>query len=137
MILLDTNVLSELMKPVPDLLVERWFLLNEEDCCLASVVIGELAFGIGKLDDGARKSNLQSQLFEWRIRFVNRSHPFDVAAAMIYGEVQANARKAGRSMSVPDAQIAAIARDKNFSLATRNAKDFSTTGLDLINPWLP
>ncbi len=135
MILLDTNVLSELMKAEPDASVERWFLLNEEKCCLPSIAIGELAFGVAKLESGARKSKLQNQLSEWRIRFANRIHVYDVTAALVYGDILARARRDGHPMSVPDAQIAAIAATQSSMLATRNTKDFETTDLSLINPW--
>lgn len=135
MILIDTNVLSELMKAESDASVERWFLLNEEECCLSSIAIGVLAFGVAKLESGARKSKLQSQLSEWRIRFANRIHVYDVTAALVYGDILAKARRDGHPMSVPDAQIAAIAATQSSMLATRNTKDFETTGLFLINPW--
>jgi predicted nucleic acid-binding protein len=136
-ILLDTNVISELLKATPDPAVERWFLLHEDDCCIASVAIAELAYGIAKLEDGARKARFQSQLAEWRIRFASRTFAFDVMAALAYGDIQAEARRVGRPMSVPDAQMAAIAKDQGFSLATRNTRDFATSGVPLLNPWMP
>lgn len=136
MILLDTNVISELMKSTPEHAVERWFLMHEEETCLASVSIGELAYGIDKLDGGVRKTKFQNQLSEWRIRYVNRTFVFDVMAAMTYGDLLASARRRGRTMSVPDAQLAAIAKDQGCEIATRNTKDFTTTGLNLIDPWL-
>jgi toxin FitB len=135
-ILLDTNVLSELMKGEPHASVERWFLLHEEECWLSSIALGELAFGVAKLEPGTRKAKLQSQVSEWRIRFADRIHIYDVHVALAYGEILAKARREGRPMSVPDAQIAAIAHNQACMLATRNTKDFETTGLPLINPWL-
>lgn len=135
MILLDTNVMSELMKAAPDPAVERWFLLNEDQCHLASIAIGELAYGIAKLDAGARKAKFRDQLVEWRIRFAGRAFAFDMAAAIAYGDILAESRAAGRTMSIPDAQIASVAREQECALATRNVKDFVTTGLPLINPW--
>ncbi len=137
MILLDTNVISELLKATPDPAVERWFLLHEDDCCITSVAIAELAYGIAKLEDGGRKARFQSQLAEWRIRFASRTFTFDVMAALAYGDIQAEARKAGHPMSVPDAQIAAIAKDQGCLLATRNARDFKTSGVPILNPWTP
>jgi toxin FitB len=134
-ILLDTNVLSELMRAEPNVRVERWFLMHEDECCLASIAIGELAFGISKLESGTRKAKLQGQLSEWRIRFAERIHVFDVTAALAYGDILAKARRAGRPMSVPDGQIAAIAQDQSCQLATRNTRDFEITGLQLLNPW--
>jgi toxin FitB len=111
-------------------------LLLEEDSCLSSIAIGELAFGIAKLDAGARKSSLQAQLAEWRVRFAERTFVYDAAAAMSHGDVLATARREGRPMSMPDAQVAAIAKNESLGLATRNTKDFEITGLHLINPWL-
>jgi toxin FitB len=134
-ILLDTNVLSELMKALPEAAVERWFLMNEEESHIPSIAIGELAFGVAKLEASLRKSKLEAQISEWRIRFAERTYAYDVQAALAYGEILANARSAGRPMSVPDAQIAAIAKEHSCTLATRNTKDFEATGLTLVNPW--
>ena len=135
MILLDTNVISELMKSTPDGQVEHWFLLNEDLCHISAVSIGELAYGIAKLDDGKRKAMLGEQLTEWRLRYGDRTDMFDSGTALLYGDMLAAARRAGKPMSLPDAQIAAIARHQGYSLATRNIRDFETTGLDLIDPW--
>jgi predicted nucleic acid-binding protein len=135
-ILLDTNVLSELMRVQSNATVERWFLMHEEECCLSSIAIGELAYGIAKLEIGIRRSKLESQLSEWRIRFAERIHVFDVSDALAYGDILAKARRKGRPMSLPDAQIAAIAVEHSCVLATRNTKDFETTGLQVVNPWL-
>jgi toxin FitB len=127
-ILLDTNVISELMRAEPNPAVERWFLMNEEICRICTIAIGEIAFGIAKLEVG--------QLAEWRVRFAQRTLSFDITAALIYGDILANARTFGRPMSLPDAQIAAIAGASDFELCTRNTSDFSTTNIRLINPWV-
>lgn len=135
MILLDTNVMSELMKATPHPAVERWFLFTADECALASIAIGELAYGVAKLEEGVRKARLASQVAEWRFHFASRSHAFTMTTALIYGEILGQARRAGRPMSVPDAQIAAIATEQGCALATRNIQDFSTARLTLINPW--
>jgi predicted nucleic acid-binding protein len=135
-ILLDTNVISELMRSEPNVAVERWFLLNEEVCRISTITIGEIAFGIAKLEVGEKKSKLLSQLTEWRVRFAQRTLSFETTAALLYGDLLANARSLGRPMSLPDAQIAAIARASEHDLCTRNTSDFSTTQINLINPWL-
>jgi predicted nucleic acid-binding protein len=124
------------MKPLPDTKVEHWFLMHEEDCALSSTALAELAFGIAKLEVGIRQSKLQAQLAEWRVRFALRTFVFDVSAALTYGNVSGTARKEGHPMSVPDAQIASIAIEQSCQLATRNTKDFKTTGLQIINPWV-
>ena len=135
MILLDTNVISELMRETCDARVAQWFSLNEGDAALPAIAIAELAFGIAKLPEGARRNALASKLGEWRMRFADRSPGFTANTAMLYGEVMANARRSGHNMAVPDAQIAAIAMEQGCPLATRNGKDFATTSLTLINPW--
>lgn len=135
MILLDTNVMSELMKPAPDRAVEHWFLLHEEECALASIAIGELAYGVAKLDEGSRKARLAAQITDWRIHFASRSHAFTMTTGLVYGDIMARTRRNGRPMSVPDAQIAAIAAEQGYALATRNIADFTTTDLKLIDPW--
>jgi toxin FitB len=134
-ILLDTNVVSELMQPKPASQVAHWYLMHEEEIGLTSVILGELAYGVAKLPEGRRRSRLEAQLAEWRIRFSDRIHGFGVVAAMIYGDIQAAAHKAGKAMSVPDAQIAAIALEKDAVLATRDIADFVGRGVALINPW--
>lgn len=91
MILLDIIVLSELIKALPEAAVERWFLMHEEESHLPSSVIGELAFGVAKLEAGLRKSKFEAQISEWRIRFAERTYAYDVPAALAYGELLANA----------------------------------------------
>jgi toxin FitB len=134
-ILLDTNVISELMRETCDTGVKHWFSQNEGDAALPAIAIAELAFGIAKLPEGARRNAFNRQLAEWRLRFAERSPGFTANTAMIYGEIMANARRNGHNMAVPDAQIAAIAMEQDCALATRNGKDFATTSVMLINPW--
>lgn len=109
--------------------------MSDADCCLSSIALGEISFGIAKLPEGARKSRYWVQLAEWRVQFADRIYPFTAETALIYGEVLAKARRAGRPMSVPDGQIAAIALEWDCALATRNISDFETAGISLINPW--
>ena len=135
MILLDTNVISELMRENIDSGVARWFTVNDGQAALPAIAIAELAFGIAKLPEGARRSAFTRQLAEWRLRFADRSPSFTANTAMFYGEVMANARRSGHSMAVPDAQIAAIALEHDCPLATRYGRDFATTSVVLINPW--
>jgi predicted nucleic acid-binding protein len=134
-IFLDTNVISELMRPEPDGRVASWFIMNEDDTALATVAIGELAYGVAKLPEGRRRSRLESQLAEWRGRFTDRTYVFGVTAAMIYGDIQGAAFRSGKGMSSPDAQIAAIALEHGATLATRDTEDFAGRGVELVNPW--
>lgn len=135
MILLDTNVVSELMKDMPDPAVDVWFAENEQDTAIPAPVIGEIAFGIAKLPAGAKKTALESRLSEWRVRYSDRSVPLTASTAMLYGAVMAEALSAKHNMAVVDGQIAAMAIEQDAVLATRNVKDFKTTSARLINPW--
>lgn len=135
MILLDTNVVSELMKSPADPKVDHWFLRNEDQTALPSVALGELSYGIARLPSGSRRRGLEAQLVEWRLRYADRTLPFGASAALRYGPMLAAIVAGGRSMSLPDAQIAAIALDQGATLATRNVKDFVGCGVELVNPW--
>ena len=135
MIVLDTNVVSELMNVDGDARVTAWYLSCFTVTRLPATVLAELAFGVAKLPEGARKRGLAHTLSLWRDRFVDRTLSFGPATAVIYGDVLADARRAGRPMSFADAQISATAREHGAMLATRNGKDFSTTELRLIDPW--
>lgn len=135
MILLDTNVLSELVKPRPDLRVVSWVRHSALALAVPSVAIAEMAFGIEKLAEGRRREALLAALRRLVTEFADRLYDFNVKAAWAYGRILADARRAGQPMSVPDAAIASIAQANGCALATRNTKDFATTGLELINPW--
>jgi hypothetical protein len=135
LILLDTNVVSELMKESADPAVELWYLMNEEATILPSIALAELSYGIARLTDGARRRGLQARLTEWRVRYAGRTLAFGPPAAMRYGPMLAAVVAAGRTMSLPDAQIAAMALDEGAAVATRNIKDFEPAGVKLINPW--
>ena len=135
MILLDTNVVSELIRVAPDPIVERWYVEHADECWLSAISIAESAYGIAKLDVGGRRRRLEAQLTDWRMAYATKMHSFTANTAMLYGEIMANARRGGHNMAVPDAQIAAIALEHDCALATRNGRDFATTSVALINPW--
>lgn len=135
MILLDTNVVSELMKDAPDATVEHWYLLNEEETALPAIALAELAYGVARLSDGARRRSLAARLAEWRLRYAGRMIAFGPTAAMRYGPLLAAVVASGRAMSLPDAQIAAIAVEESAVVATRNVRDFEPAGIPLVNPW--
>ena len=135
MILLDTNVLSELTKPAPHENVVDWLRQTEPALAIPTFAIAEMAYGIEKLAEGRRRERLRMALERLAERFGDRLLSFDLRAAWAYGDILATARKAGRPMSVPDAVMAAIAKTHDCALATRNIKDFQTTGVELINPW--
>jgi toxin FitB len=136
MILLDTNVISEAMKPAPERAVRDWLdAQTAETLFLSSVTIAELSFGIAALPKGRRKDNLTAALAGLLALFATRILPFDTAAAQRYGELAAKARIAGRGFPTPDGYIAAIAATQGFIVATRDASAFAAAGLKVINPW--
>jgi predicted nucleic acid-binding protein len=135
LILLDTNVLSELMKPRPDPGVVTWTRHSAAALAIPTIAVAEMAFGIEKLAEGQRREDLLAGLRGLVTEFAERLFDFNVKAAWAYGRILATARRAGRPMSVPDAAIAAIAAANDCALATRNVGDFATAGLQIVNPW--
>ena len=135
MILLDTNVLSELARPQPEPKVVDWLEANEPTLAVPSIALAELRYGIERLPKGRRQSSLVEFWTELRRRFAGRVYAFDERAAEVYGEIAAAAERLGRPLSVPDGQIAAIARTNRMRIATRDEDDFRATGVPLINPW--
>jgi predicted nucleic acid-binding protein len=135
LIFLDTNVVSETFKKEPNEAVIAWLIRFDAELALSSVVIGEIAYGIGKLRDAELAPRLERLLEDWRTRFAGRIHGFDETAALAYGAIMGDAKLRGQPMSLPDGMIAAIAKTRGASLATRNGPDFRNCGLTLINPW--
>jgi toxin FitB len=136
MIVLDTNVISEAMKPEPDTAVRDWLDGQAaETLYLSSVTIAELLYGIGALADGRRKQKLAMTLDGLLGLFEGRILPFDTDAARHYAGLAVSARNAGKGFPTPDGYIAAIAASRGFAVATRDASAFSAAGLPVINPW--
>ncbi|AHF87367.1 type II toxin-antitoxin system VapC family toxin [Rhizobium sp. 25PS6] len=136
MIIVDTNVVSEAMKPAPDEAVKFW--LDEqaaETLFLSSVTIAELMFGIGALPAGKRKERLSDALDGLMELFESRILAFDITAARRYADFAVKARAAGRGFPTPDGYIAAIAASKGFAVATRDTSAFDAAGVEVINPW--
>jgi toxin FitB len=136
MILLDTNVVSEAMKPEPNPLVRQW--LDEqaaETLYISSVTIAELMFGIGTLPRGKRKDKLTTALNDVLDLFADRTLPFDNNAARRYADLAVKARIAGKGFPTPDGYIAAIAASHDFAVASRDASAFAAAGLTVIDPW--
>jgi predicted nucleic acid-binding protein len=136
MILLDTNVILEAMKPAPDDAVRAW--LDEqvaETLYLSSVTIAELLFGIGALPAGRRKDRLTEALDGVMELFADRVLPFDIAAARHYADLAVKARAAGKGFPTPDGYIAAIAASRGFAVATRDTSAFDAAGVAVIIPW--
>ena len=136
MIVLDTNVISEAMKPEPHPAVQSW--LNEqgaETLYLTSVTLAELLFGIGALAAGKRKDTLTQTLEGLMGIFRERVLPFDVDAAKRYAELAVMARGAGRGFPTPDGYIAAIAVSRGFIVASRDTAPYEAASVKVIDPW--
>lgn len=136
MIVLDTNVVSEAMKPDPDPAMRDW--LDEqvaETLYISSVTVAELLFGIGALPDGRRKQKLAVTLDGMLPLFEGRILAFDTDAARHYADLAVAARKAGKGFPTPDGYIAAIATAHGFTVATRDASAFNAAGVPVIDPW--
>jgi predicted nucleic acid-binding protein len=138
MILLDTNVVSELMRQAPEPKVLEWLDAQPPaDVWISAVTVGEIRLGIALLPDGHRKERLAG-LVEAMLQedFSDNCLSYDLMAAAEYAGIVATRTRLGRPISVEDAQIAAIARSGGLTLATRNTKDFSNVDeLSLVNPW--
>ncbi|XBQ15480.1 MAG: PIN domain-containing protein [Oceanicaulis sp.] len=136
MILLDTNVVSEAMKPDPAPQVRNWLDAQAaETLFISSVTVAELSFGIAALPDGQRKAALGAVLEGVLALFEPRTLAFGVDAARHYGALAARARAAGAGFPVPDGYIAAIAAARGFAVASRDATAFAAARLDVIDPW--
>jgi predicted nucleic acid-binding protein len=136
MIVLDTNVVSEAMKPEPNLSVQNW--LNEqaiETLYLSSVTLAELLFGIAALPDGKRKEMLEQAFNGFTNLFKDRVLPFDIDAARHYAELALTAKDKGRGFPTPDGYIAAIAASRKFIVASRDTAPYDAAGVPIINPW--
>ena len=137
MIILDTNVISELTRPAPDSGVIAWLdSLSAEETAITAITAAELRYGVRRMPDGRRKTELSEAVSALiNADFRDRVEAFDVLASDQYADVVTAREHAGQPISISDAQIAAICRVLNATLATRNTSDFTRTGVNLINPW--
>ena len=138
MIILDTNVVSEPMRPVPDEHVLRWLARQDASTLfLTAVTEAELRTGLALLPAGKRREALGAALEAMLAEdFAGRVLPFEGgAAARAYAAIQAERRETGRPIAMADAMIAAIARSRGMRVATRNTGDFEGTGVELLDPW--
>jgi predicted nucleic acid-binding protein len=139
MIILDTNVISEPLKPQPEPAVLAWLNAQApQTLYLTTVTLAELLAGIGAMPTGKRQLALKAALTEQVLPlFEGRMLAFDSPAAEAFARINALTTAAGQPISFADGAIAAIASARGFMLATRNVKDFKGTGVALINPWAP
>ena len=139
MLILDTNVISEIMRLSPSPRVQDWWSQqNRADLFTSTVTMAEILYGIELLSKGKRRDRLLTEAEAMFAQdFSGRILPFDEEAARAFAEIAAARRAQGRPMAEFDAQIAAIARSRRATLATRNTADFEGCGVRLENPWQP
>lgn len=137
MIIVDTSVVSELLRPTPEPRVEGWLAAQDGlDIYLTAISEAELRYGVGVMDNSKRRDGLADAIDRiLREDMAGRVLAFDSAAAEAYADIAASRRAAGRPIAQADCQIAAIARARGATVATRNTADFEGCGVDLINPW--
>jgi toxin FitB len=136
--LLDTNVVSEALRPQPDARVLAWLRANEARAWLSVLTIGEIEAGIRGAPDPRRAQALRAWLDEVLIpQFTHRLLPLDLAVARRWGERTAAARASGTPVGAVDALIAATAARHGLAVATRNARDFEHLAVEVVDPWAP
>jgi toxin FitB len=136
-ILLDTNVVSEPLRPEPDIRVVQWIDAQPlETLFLSAITVAELRFGVALLPAGKRRTGLQQNL-ERRVLplFAGRVLSFDLACTPAYAELMSRVRAAGLAIATADGYIAAIAKTNVFTVATRDTGPFEAAGIAVINPW--
>lgn len=137
MIVLDTNVISEIFRPTPEPRVVEWLASLSGDVAITAVTLAELLAGVRRLPGGRRKDELVNRIDAAIAPFRGSRAvlPFDDAAASRYADVIVARESAGAPISTADAQIAAICLAHSAVCATRNVKDFAHTGVELVDPW--
>ena len=139
MIIFDTNVVSELMRPIPEPKVREWCSMVETDlggAYLTSVSEAELRYGAAILPRGKRRQVITRSIERLLAEYFQKTIlPFDSFASKAYAEIMAQRRAAGRPVKVSDGQIAAICHSIGGIIATRNKSDFEGCGIEIINPW--
>jgi hypothetical protein len=137
MIVLDTNVVSEIFRLQPDARVVSWLESLSDEVAITTITLAELLAGVRRLPAGRRRAGLEAAI-DVALQPYRDSRSlldFDDASAEAYAEIFVARERAGLPIGMADAQIAAICRANNAICATRNTKDFRDTGVELINPW--
>ena len=137
MIVLDTNVLSELFRPVPSKSVVEWLAAQEPPSVfITTVTQAEILYGVEVLPDSRRRTRLGAAIEKvFASEFHGRILPFDEDAARLFPKIVAGREALGRPISQLDAMIAAVARSRRAALITRNTADFEHCGIRIVNPW--
>jgi predicted nucleic acid-binding protein len=135
--LLDTNCISELVRPKPEPRVLEWMEAADEAMLYLSVLtVGEIRKGLAGLEQGKRRTQLETWLeVELQARFSGRIVPIDAAVADRWGLLAAESKRKGKSLSIIDGLLAATALHHNFTVVSRNASDFTNTPVPVLNPW--
>jgi predicted nucleic acid-binding protein len=135
-IILDTNVTSELMRARPDPAVPAWLAAQPPtELFSTAVTVAEISYGLDRLPRGRRRRSLEESYQSLVVGMADHILPFDVEAALLYGPLVATKERAGIAMDPMDAQIACIAACRGAMIATRNERDFADCGVRLVNPW--
>ena len=135
--LLDTCVLSELVKPTPELKVVAWINAQPEDSLfVSSITLAELLKGIAKLQDSQRKTALTEWVCKIQEEMTDRILPFEHPTAHYWANMCAKAEKSGKPLSAFDSLIASTAIEHGLVIVTRNTRDFESAPVMLINPWI-
>lgn len=137
MIVLDTNVISEVMRPSPSSAVLTWLRsIPVHELATTTICVAEIGYGLARLPYGRRRSQQEAAFASYRTQiFAERIFAFDVPAADAYGELVASCERLGRPIEGPDGLIAAIALSRGLSVATRNVGGFRDCGFPIVNPW--
>lgn len=134
MIVVDTNIISEMMREQPDSTVLGWVAAAGR-LHTTAITLAEIEYGIARLPAGRRRHLLAATAAEIFADFQDVILPFDVRAAHRYAAIVADRESSGQPIATADAQIAAVCASRNAGLATRNTGDFVSTGIELVNPW--
>jgi predicted nucleic acid-binding protein len=135
-ILVDTSVWSETMRPAPEPGVVAWLRAHRHEAAISTITIGELLTGLALLPGGRRRDFLVIRVEGLITRARERSYSYDEQAARALPTIMAARKRIGREVSKPvDAMIAAVAASRGMAVATRNTSDFAGMGVEVINPW--
>lgn len=135
MIVVDTNVWSELTKSSPSPIVRRWEAEHADQLWIATIVLAELRGGIGLMPEGRRRTILLEQIDAMAEIYADRILPFGEAETRAYAAVLLSAKRTGKPVMTADAMIAATAHAHGMAVATRDTTGFAGAGISLINPW--
>ena len=135
MYVLDTNILSEIMKKRSDTYAVYWLQDHPDEVCTTAITIEELYFGVKMLPEGKRKETLKKQTEELVQDLAGRTLPLDAFSAYLCAELRVQELRSGRTPEIHDLMIAAIAKANNCAVATRNVKDFGHLGVEVVNPF--